>query len=72
MKKKQLFIILGVFVFLMLVIVLVFFGQQNRYQQNVEQIVPMEDYEPVDPDLATPLEELTPETLQESLNLLEL
>ncbi|MDX9779375.1 MAG: hypothetical protein RBT30_04005 [Patescibacteria group bacterium] len=72
MKKKQLFIILGVFVFLVLAIILTFFWQNNRYQQNVEEIVPMEDYEPIDPELSTPLEELSPETLQESLNLLEL
>jgi hypothetical protein len=32
----------------------------------------MEDYEPIDPELSTPPEELSPETLQESLNLLEL
>jgi flagellar basal body-associated protein FliL len=72
MKKKQLFIILGVFVFLVLAIILTFFWQNNRYQQNVEEIVPMEDYEPIDPELSTPPEELSPETLQESLNLLEL
>lgn len=72
MKKKQLFIILGVFVFLVLAIILTFFWQNNRYQQNVEEIVPMEDYEPINPELSTPLEELSPETLQESLNLLEL
>jgi hypothetical protein len=72
MKNKKLFIVLGILVFLIILSVIIFFLNRPADKRSLEMIVPMEDYEPIDREAATPIEELDAESLRESLNSLEL
>lgn len=45
---------------------------RNGSRNESNEVVPMEEYVPVDPNLSSPPEEITPESLIESLKSLEL
>ena len=77
MKNQKLFILGGLAVLLILIIGGIFLLQNNEPSNKVNVDVVnqgpvLEPYEPMDPDLATPLEELSEESLREALLLIEL